>query len=141
MIQDLLWTSRWLRHNPLFTAAITAILALGIGANTAVFSVVDAVLIRPLPYESSGRMVRIEETTVRRPNIGVTAAEYLEWRERGDLFAKTAAYVRDMVTVTGDGDPDQVWLLRVSAGLFPMLGVRARIGRTLADSDENTVVL
>jgi hypothetical protein len=87
MSRDLLWAVRWLRHNPLFTAAVIVILALGIGVNTAVFSVVDAVLIRPLPYASPARLVRLEETTSKRPNIGITAAEYLQWRERADLSA------------------------------------------------------
>jgi putative ABC transport system permease protein len=141
MIRDWLWALRWLRHNSLFAVAITVILALGIGANTAVFSVVDAVLIRPLPYKSSDRLVRIEETTTKRANIGITSAEYLAWRERGDLFAKSAAYIRDMVTVIGAGAPDQVFLARVSQDLFPMLGVPARIGRMPVDSDENVVVL
>src|ERR1700733_1553083 len=141
MIRDWLWALRWLRRNSLFVVAITVILALGIGANTAVFSVVDAVLIRPLPYKSSDRLVRIEETTTKRANVGITAAESLAWRERGDLFAKSASYIRDMVTVTGTGAPDQVFLTRVSHDLFPMLGVPARIGRTPVDSDENVVVL
>jgi putative ABC transport system permease protein len=65
MTKDLLWALRWLRKNPLFTAAVTAILALGIGANTAVFSIVDAVLLRPLPFESSSRLVRIEEISTK----------------------------------------------------------------------------
>ncbi len=141
MIRDWLWAFRWLRHNSLFVVAVTVILALGIGANTAVFSVVDAVLIRPLPYKSSGRLVRIDETTTRRANIGITAAEYLAWRQHGELFAKSAAYIRDTVTVTGAGAPDQVFLARVSQDLFPMLGVPARIGRTPVASDENVVVL
>ncbi|HEY3835545.1 MAG TPA: ABC transporter permease [Bryobacteraceae bacterium] len=141
MVHDWLWTLRWLRHNPLFAVAITVILALGIGANTAVFSVVDAVLIRPLPYKSTDRLVRIEETTTKRANIGITSAEYLAWHQRGDLWARSAAYIRDVVTVTGEGAPDQVFLARVSPDLFPMLGVPTQIGRTPVDSDENVVVL
>lgn len=140
MARDLLWAVRWLRHNPLFTAAVTVILALGIGVNTAVFSVVDAVLIRPLPYASPARLVRLEETTSKRPNIGVTAAEYLQWRERADLFGATAAYVRDMVTV-GTEAPDQVWMVRATGGLFPMLGTRPRIGRAPSEAEDNVVLL
>jgi hypothetical protein len=68
---------------------------------------VDAVFIRPLRYSSPARLVRLEETTSKHPNIGITAAEYLQWRERIDLFGAIAAYVRDMVTV-GDEAPDQV---------------------------------
>lgn len=140
MSRDLLWAVRWLRHNPLFTAAVIAILALGIGVNTAVFSVVDAVLIRPLPYASPARLVRLEETTSKRPNVGVTAAEYLQWRERADLFGVTAAYVRDMVTV-GNEAPEQVWMVRATGGLFSMLGTRPLIGRAPSEAEDNVVLL
>ncbi len=140
MLRDLVWAVRWLRHNPLFTAAVIVILALGIGVNTAVFSVVDAVLIRPLPYASPARLVRLEEATSKRANIGITAAEYLQWRERADLFGATTAYVRDMVTV-GNEAPDQVWMVRATANLFSMLGTRARIGRPPSEAEDNVVVL
>jgi hypothetical protein len=81
---------RIVHKSPVFAAAITAILALGIGANTAVFSIVDAVLLRPLPYASPGRLVRIEEI-----NANISSQEYLRWRDRGDLFEKIAAQHRD----------------------------------------------
>jgi hypothetical protein len=140
MSRDLLWAVRWLRHNPLFTAAVIVILALGIGVNTAVFSVVDAVLMRPLPYASPARLVRLEETTSKRPNIGITAAEYLQWRERADLFGATAAYVRDMVIV-GNEAPEQVWMVRATGGLFSMLGTRPLIGRAPSEAEDNVVLL
>jgi predicted permease len=119
------------RKSPAFAAAITAILALGIGANTAVFSIVDAVLLRPLPYASPGRLVRIEEI-----NANISSQEYLRWRDRGDLFEKIAAQHRDDVTVTGIGEPDQVIAQRTTGGLFSLLGVHAELGRTLIDSDD-----
>src|SRR4029077_1688525 len=99
MIRDLLWAWRWLRKNPLFTAAATGILGLGIGANTAVFSIVDAVLLRPLPYESSGRLVRVDETATKRLISGVPARDYMRWRDRSDLFDKTVPYLKDTVTL------------------------------------------
>src|SRR5213593_4648625 len=106
MTRDLLWALRWLRNNPQFTVAVTAILALGIGANTAVFSIVDAVLLRPLPNASPGRIVRIEETSTKLPTVNISTPEYLQLSGRGELFEKTAAYHRDDVTVTGTGEPD-----------------------------------
>ncbi len=134
MIKDLLWALRWLHKNPLFTTAVTVILALGIGANTAVFSIVDAVLLRPLPFESS-RLVRIEESSTKRVLNTVPAQDYLIWRNRGDVFETTAAHLRDDVTVTDAGEPQQVLARRTSPGLFSLLGVRARLGRTLTESD------
>jgi putative ABC transport system permease protein len=135
MTKDLLWALRWLRKNPLFTAAVTAILALGIGANTAVFSIVDAVLLRPLPFESSSRLVRIEESGSKRTATTVPAQDYLSWRSRADVFEKTAAHLRDDVTIIGIGEPQQIVARRTSTNLFSMLGVHARLGRTLTDSD------
>ena len=135
MTKDFRWALRWLRNNPLFTAAVTVILALGIGANTAVFSIVDAVLLRGLPYVSSDRMIRVEETATTRLIPGVPAKDYLRWRERSDLFEQTVPYVKDFVTLTGGSEPDQVLALRTAGSLFPFLGVHARLGRALNDSD------
>src|SRR5437762_8062536 len=118
MHQDLLWALRWLRKNPLFTAAIVLILALGIGANTAVFSIVDAVLLRPLPYASAERLVRVEESSTRHTLSGVPVKDYRRWGDRRDIFESIAPYVRDTVTLTGGGEPEQVIAVR-SLGLFP----------------------
>ena len=137
MSKDLLWAGRWLRRNPLFAAVVTAILALGIGANTAVFSIVDAVLLRPLPYESSTRLARVVESSTKRPQSLIPAADYLRWRDRTDLFETTVAYTKDWVTLTGGGEPDQVIALRTSGALFRVLGVRAHLGRTLMESDDD----
>lgn len=131
LVGDLRHGLRIVRKSPVFAAAITAILALGIGANTAVFSIVDAVLLRPLPYASPGRLVQIEEISAN-----ISSQEYLQWRNRGDLFEKIAAQHRDDVTVTGIGEPDQVIAQRTTGGLFSLLGVHAKLGRTLMDSDD-----
>ena len=135
MIRDLLWALRWLRRNPLFTIAITVILALGIGANTAVFSIVDAVLLRPLPYESAARLAGIQAKSTKNPTVGISGREYLLWRDHMDAFERTVSCLKDVVTLTGAGEPDQVTALRASAGLFSLLGARARLGRTLVDAD------
>ncbi len=133
---DLLLALRWMRKDPFFTTAIVFILALGIGANTAVFSVVDAVLLRPSPYPSAERLVRIEESSTSRALSGVPIKDYQRWAGRSDIFERIAPYIRDTVTLTGDGEPDQVIAVR-SLGLFPVLGIPARLGRTLIASDDD----
>lgn len=131
---DLFWALRWLRRNPSFAAAIVFILALGIGANTAVFSIVDAVLLRPSPY-SAHSLVRVEESGAGRMLSGVPVKDYQRWAGRSDIFERIAPYIRDTVTLTGDGEPEQVIAVR-SLGLFPVLGIPARLGRTLMPSDD-----
>ena len=132
---DLFWALRWLRKDPFFAAAIVFILALGIGANTAVFSIVDAVLLRPSPYPSAERLMRIEESSTSRALFGVPVKDYQRWANRNDIFEKIAPYIRDTVTLTGDGEPEQVIAVR-SVRLFPVLGVPAQLGRTLIASDD-----
>ena len=138
MSRDLVHAFRWLRKHPLFAASVIAILALGAGANTAVFSIVDAVLLRALPYESSAGLIRVQATSPKRAVIGISAADYLSLIEqtKGGLFSKTVPCVRDMITLTGAGEPDQFFALRTSGALFPLLGVHARLGRALSDSDD-----
>src|SRR5882724_13217323 len=109
---DLLWALRWLRRDPFLTAAIIVILALGIGANTAVFSIVDAVLLRPSPYPSADRLVRVEESSTSRAMSSVPVKDYQRLAGRGDIFETTAPYVRDTVTLTGGGEPEQVIAVR-----------------------------
>lgn len=140
MAREFLAAFRWLRRNPLFTLAVTAILALGIGANTAIFSIVDAVLLRPLPYEAASRMVRIEETSTKKPLNQIPAHHYQTWSMRGDLFEKTAGHLRDDVTIYADGEPDQVIARRTTPGLFSLLGAHAALGRPLGDADRETVL-
>src|SRR5215471_497288 len=140
MLRDLLWACRWLGKNRLFTLAIVAILALGMGANTAIFSIVDAVLLRPLPYEAADRLVRIEETSTKENRNRIPTADYQLLASRTDLFEKSAAHLRDDVTVYGAGEPSQVTARRVTPGLFSLLGAQARLGRTLG-SDPHEAVL
>ncbi|HTS28860.1 MAG TPA: ABC transporter permease [Bryobacteraceae bacterium] len=136
MFRELLRGLRWLRKNPLFTAVVAATLALGIGATTAVFSVVDAVLLRPLPYAAPARLIGIAASAPRQPSIAVPTQEYLRRLASGDLFELLAAYRYDVVTLTGIEAPEQVLSIRASGSLFSVLGVRARLGRTLVESDD-----
>src|SRR3984885_6806235 len=137
MTRDFVWALRWLSKNPWFLVAAIAILALGIGANTAVFSIADAVLLRPPPYRAAARLVTIEQTTPKWVMSVISVDDYLAWADRRDLFEKSVPYRRDIVTLTNAGDPDQVFTVRTSAQMFSFLGVRASLGRTLLDSEDS----
>ncbi len=146
LTRDVVQSLRWLRSHPLFAISVIAILALGVGANTAVFSVVDAVLLRALPYESSPGLVRIQAASAKRQNMSISAGDYLSFGDRSSVFAKTVPYFRDVVTLTGIDQPDQFFALRAPGALFSMLAVHARLGRALSDADDqpgaaNTAVL
>ena len=139
MLRDLLWACRSLRRNRLFTLAILAILALGTGANTAIFSIVDAILLRPLPYDAADRLVRIEETSTKGNRNRLPSADYELLASRTDLFELAAAHLRDDMTIYGAGEPSQVTARRVTPDLFKLLGARARLGRTLGGNQEAVV--
>jgi putative ABC transport system permease protein len=138
MFQDLRFGARMLRRQRAFTLAAIIALALGIGANTAVFSVVNAVLLRPLPYQNSGRMALIWGNFLLL-NIGqlnAKAAEYVDYRDQTRSFETVAAFDTDDFVLTGGSQAERVAGARVTANIFPMLGVKAAQGR-LISSDEN----
>jgi putative ABC transport system permease protein len=137
MLADLGFAWRRLAKNPWFLLAVVGILTLGIGANTAVFSVADAALLRPPPYRAAERLVNIKQTTPQWEMSVIAADDYLFWANRSDLFQKIVPYRPDIVTLTNVGDPDQVFIVRTSAQMFSLLGVRPRLGRTLLDSDDS----
>jgi hypothetical protein len=99
---------RWVRKNQVFTAAVVFVLALGIGANSAVFSIVDPVLLRPSSFPQPEHLMRVEERTTGGTWTGVPVKDYQRWAGRTDIFEGTAAFLRDAVTLTGDGEPEQV---------------------------------
>ena len=140
-MRDVLLAVRWLRRNPLLTLAITGILGLGIAASTAVFSVVDPVLLRPLPYQAADRLVSVTESTPKRITDFTPAADFRYWSERTRAFDQIVPFRKDMVTITNVPTPDQVWAVRTSGRLFEVIGATAKLGRTLVDSDDHVVVL
>jgi predicted permease len=137
-----------LGRSPGFTLAATLTLALGIGANTAIFSVVNDVLLRDLPYSEPERLVMLWERSAERGSLTntVSPANFLDWRERSTSFSAIAGFFDRSFTLTGEGDPHDVNATSVTPNLFDMLGVDAQIGRTLTAEDEKpdrplTVVL
>src|SRR5690349_7751809 len=137
--QDLRYGLRMLVKNPGFTAVAVLTLALGIGANTATFSVVDAVLLKPLPYKRAERLVMVWEQNPERGwfrNI-VSAANFLDWRKQNDVFTQMAAVnPQRSFNLTGTGKPEEVWGEQVTANLFALLGVRPFIGRDFLPEED-----
>jgi predicted permease len=138
LIHQIRYTLRTLRKAPGFTAMAVLTVALGVGANTAVFSVVDGVLLRPLPYANPGRLVWLAERPASQPAFarsGIAAAN-LEHYRMARSFEGLAGYTRMSRTLTGSGEPVQVRGEEVTANLFAVLGVPAAMGRVF-DPDED----
>ena len=136
LLQDLRYAVRSLMRRPAFAAVVVLTLALGIGANTAIFSVVNAVLLRPLPYADPERLVM---AWGRYPEFGRTSTslpDFVDWKAGATSFAQMAALHNSVFNLTGDGEPEQLTADRVSANFFPTLGVRPQLGRTFLPEEE-----
>jgi predicted permease len=138
LIQDIRYGFRVLRKNPGFTAAAILTLALGIGANTAIFSVVDAVLVRPLPYPEPQRMFMVCQT---RPELGATKngvsfPNYLDWTRTTTSFEALAALRGTTFALAGNGAATYVEAAAVTASYFPVFRVQPLLGRTLEAGDD-----
>lgn len=138
MIQDLRYALRMLRKQPVFTFVIVATLALGIGANTALFSVVDAVLLRPLAFRDSDRLVKVLESNSQRgmSRVMISFSDFADWKSQSQSFDDMAALSQTSFRVTGGEAPEEVSGYRVSTNFFTLLGVKAAIGRTFLPEDE-----
>jgi predicted permease len=134
--RDLRYALRMCTRNPGFSVIVVATLALGIGANTAVFSVIDAVLLRPLTYAEPERLVVVHETLPNRGRIPVGAFEFEEWRRAAQSFEHMSLMAVAPVVLTRAGDPARLEAARASASLFPMLGIEAAIGRSFSPEEE-----
>lgn len=139
-LHDLRYGARLLLRSPGFTAIAAAALAIGIGANTAIFSIVNTLLIQPLPYHEPERLAVVWEHNLprdRRNNV-VGPANFLHWREMNQTFEDLAALSFTFTyTVLGEGDPEEVPAKVVTAAFFPVLGVQPALGRTFsADEDK-----
>jgi putative ABC transport system permease protein len=139
LLQDVRYGARQLRKNPGFTIVAVLTLALGIGANTAVFSLVDTILLRPLPYRNPAELLLVSETLPQMggdTEIGVAALEYLDYRDRNRCFVQTGAYEAAGFNLTGEGNPLRVNAAAVSASVFTLLGVPPRLGRFFTADEE-----
>src|SRR5262249_47786763 len=139
--RDVRHAVRLLLKTPAFAVTAIAILGLGIGANAAIFSVVNAVVLRPLPYPESSRIVRLWHTPPREqfsgmPTFPISPANYLDWRAQSTAFERLAAYGSRAANLTGRGEPDALTAAAVSRDFFEALRVNAIVGRVLAPGDD-----
>ncbi len=147
LLADLRYGFRLLRQSPGFTTVAVLALALGIGANTAIFSTLDAVLLRPLPYADPDRVVMVWEdaSSIGFAHNTPSPANYFDWREQNHVFTDIAATRTRTRAITGDGSAEQLLGYQATANFFPVLGVAPVIGRTFTEAedrdDERVVVI
>ena len=130
-LKDLRYALRTFSQRPGFTAIVVATVALAIGSNVAIFSVVNAVLLRPLPYEDPERLVLVwnRMANANRPNAPVSGPDFLDYREQTTKFEGFAGAIAVEATITGEERPEQVMVGWTTVNLFEVLGVRPIIGR------------
>jgi predicted permease len=139
LLQDIRYGLRMLLKSPGFTAIALLTLAIGIGANTAIFSVVNTVLLRPLPYKDPARLVMLWQiSSVFGSHVGASAPEYLDYRERNRVFQSIGAYASRSFNLTGGHEPQRIKAARVTASLFDVLGVSPMFGRTITQQEDQT---
>ncbi len=145
-LRDIRFGFRTLRRKPLFTAISVGTLGLGIGASTAIFSVVEAVLLRPLPYEDPGRLVQVWETFpdwLDNPQLAsswdqiyLSWPDYERWRDGQTLFEEVALYGSTVMTLTGQGAPERINVGTASASLLTVLGIDPVLGRDFLPGED-----
>ena len=135
LLQDLQYGVRMLLKHPGVTAVAVLTLALGIGANTAIFSVVNAVLLNPLPYKEPDRLVSLWESVPGHGRWRASPANFFDWKKQNTVFEDVAAFGGASLTLTGDGEPEQVVGARVSSGYFAVVGIEPAFGRAFAPEE------
>ena len=147
LLKDIRYGIRSLLKRPGFTAIAVMTLALGIGANTTLFSFVNGILLRPLPYKDPGQLVVLDETAPKQgiKSFSVSFPNYVDWRAQNQVFEDIGIYSEGNYSLVGGGDPEQIPGAAVSQGMFEILGVAPILGRTInADEDRperNDVVI
>jgi putative ABC transport system permease protein len=146
LLQDLRYAVRMLLKNLSFAVIAVIALALGIGANAAIFSVVNAVLLRPLPFEDPDNLVVIRETKLPQfPEFSVSPGNFLDWQKQNNVFERIAALNSTAFNLVGTGEPERLQGLRITDGFFAMLGAQPQMGRDfLPEEDQpgrNNVVI
>src|SRR5690349_14560735 len=136
MMTDLRYAFRMLLKFPIFSGLAILTLALGIGANTAIFTVFDAVLLKPLPFVRPEQLIRIYSWGPQLDRVPVSPANFLDWKEQNRVFQRIAAYTWNDYTLLGRDLPERLVGARVSAGFFELLGVQPSLGRFFRDEED-----
>jgi len=141
LLQDLRFGTRTMRRSPGFTVTAVLALALGIGANTAIFSVVNAVLLRPLSYDQPDRLMQVWHTPPQKsfpgmPTFAVSPANFLDWREQNHSFEAMSAYGFGRYTLTGSGRPEAIRMVAATVGLFSILHAQPLLGRGFLQGED-----
>src|SRR5262245_7643761 len=136
--QDARYGLRMLLKKPGVTLTAVITLALGIGATSTIFSFVNGVLLRPLPYQDSERLVAIGETAPKRgiSSLGISPPNFLDWREQNRSFTGIATYYENSYSLTGSGEPEQISAADISYNTFEILGVAPVLGRTFTAEED-----
>jgi putative ABC transport system permease protein len=135
-LQDLRHSLRLLRQHPGFTAAAVAALTLGIGTNTAIFSVVNAVLLKPAPFPDANRLVMFLNTSPQGSGPGASPTKFQHWREQSSVVEDVAAFRTGVVNLTGSGFPEQLQSAQVSSDFFKLFGATTFRGRTFTAEED-----
>jgi predicted permease len=135
--QDLRYTARALRRSPGFAVTVLLVVALGIGANTAAFSLADFVLVRPLPFPEPDRLVKVWERVGSYGTMELSPANYRDWKTMNTSFTQIGAYTDVEVNMTGRGEPQRVQVAWMTSDVFPALGVQPALGRLFTGADES----
>src|SRR6185437_4382105 len=136
VVQDLRFTLRQLRKNPAFTLTAITMVALGIGASVAIFAFVDAALIKPLPYQDTGRLLFVTETTPDIPRADFSYPDYLDWKKLNRVFDSLEVFSQQGYVVSTATGVEKVQGARVSAGFFHTLGVSPLLGRDFSAGED-----
>lgn len=136
LAQNFRFAFRQLRKAPGFTLTVVLTLALGIGATTAIFSIVEGVLLRPLPFRDADRLVQLGDHLGGGPNLSVTAREIATYSSATQAFTSMGGYVGTGFELSGGAQPEQINAARITASTFPMLGVAPRLGRVFTAQEE-----
>lgn len=136
LLEDLRFSIRMLIKNPGFSMVAILTIALGIGVNTAIFSVVNAVLIRPLPFQQPKRLVFLRETSREVPDMFVSLANFADWQAMNKVFENMGAFRRASAILTDSSEPRRILVGQISSGLFPTLGVPPVLGRNFTSEED-----